>query len=114
MEIETAADILAELGNPVRLKVVRLLVKAGRDGVPVGRIQAELAIPASTLSHHLNHLKSVGLIQQRREQTTLWCVMHYELLESAISFLTNECCFGLSVETAKMTKTESTQVEFSQ
>jgi DNA-binding transcriptional ArsR family regulator len=101
MEIETAADILAELGNPIRLKVVRLLVKAGRDGVPVGRIQTELAIPSSTLSHHLNHLKSVGLIKQRREHTTLWCVMHYELLEGAIAFLTNECCFGLSTETLK-------------
>ena len=111
MEIETAADILAELGNPIRLKVVRLLVKAGRDGVPVGRIQAELAIPASTLSHHLNHLKAVGLIRQEREQTTLLCVMHYELLESVIAFLTNECCFGISAETAK---TESTLFEFTQ
>jgi DNA-binding transcriptional ArsR family regulator len=111
MEIENVADILAELGNPIRLKVVRLLVKAGRDGVPVGRIQAELAIPASTLSHHLNHLKAVGLIKQRREHTTLWCVMHYELLEGAMAFLTNECCFGLSTETAKTTKTARTLVE---
>jgi DNA-binding transcriptional ArsR family regulator len=111
MEIENVADILAELGNPIRLKVVRLLVKAGRDGVPVGRIQAELAIPASTLSHHLNHLKAVGLIKQRREHTTLWCVMHYELLEGAMAFLTNECCFGLSNETAKTTKTARTLVE---
>jgi DNA-binding transcriptional ArsR family regulator len=111
MEIENVADILAELGNPIRLKVVRLLVKAGRDGVPVGRIQAELAIPASTLSHHLNHLKAVGLIKQRREHTTLWCVMHYEILEGAMAFLTNECCFGLSTETAKTTKTARTLVE---
>jgi len=111
MEIENVADILAELGNPIRLKVVRLLVKAGRDGVPVGRIQAELAIPASTLSHHLNHLKAVGLIKQRREHTTLWCVMHYELLEGAMAFLTNECCFCLSTETAKTTKTARTLVE---
>lgn len=35
MEIETAAEILAELENPVRLKVVRLLVQAGKGGVPV-------------------------------------------------------------------------------
>jgi DNA-binding transcriptional ArsR family regulator len=111
MEIENVADILAELGNPIRLKVVRLLVKAGRDGVPVGRIQAELAIPASTLSHHLNHLKAVGLIKQRREHTTLWCVMHYEILEGAMAFLTNECCFGLSSQTAKTTKTARTLVE---
>ena len=87
MEIEIAAKILAELGNPVRLKVVRLLVKAGRNGVPVGRIQTELAIPASTLSHHLNHLKAVGLIRQQREQTTLLCVMHYELLEGTFSII---------------------------
>ncbi|MBC8258909.1 MAG: helix-turn-helix transcriptional regulator [SAR324 cluster bacterium] len=101
MEIETAAKILAELGNPVRLKVVRLLVQAGRDGVSVGRIQDTLKIPASTLSHHLKHLKSVGLIIQRREQTTLWCVMDYNLLEGVMGFLTDECCFGLPSENTK-------------
>jgi len=95
MEIEKVATILAELGNPVRLKVVRLLVQVGKGGVPVGRIQAELGIPASTLSHHLSHLKAVGLIWQQRERTTLWCVMDYELLNSVIAFLKEECCIGL-------------------
>ncbi|MBS1254636.1 MAG: HTH-type transcriptional repressor CzrA [Deltaproteobacteria bacterium] len=109
MQIETVAEILAELGNPVRLKVVRLLVQAGEDGVPVGRIQEEVGIPASTLSHHLSHLKSVGLIHQRREQTSLWCVMNYTQLESVIAFLTNECCLGLTSE-APETDTEAEEM----
>ena len=98
MGIETAAAILAELGNPIRLEVIRLLVQAGKGGVPVGRIQAELGIPASTLSHHLSHLTAVGLIRQQRERTTLWCVMDYTLLNGVIAFLMKECCVGLPQE----------------
>ena len=102
MEIEAVATILAELGNPVRLRVIRLLVQAGKGGVPVGRIQAELGIPASTLSHHLSRLKAVDLIRQQRERTTLWCVMDYERLEAVMAFLTKECCFGLPPENSQI------------
>ena len=109
MELEAAAGILAEMGNPVRLQVIRLLVRAGTDGVPVGRIQEEVGIPASTLSHHLSHLKSVGLIHQRRERTMLWCVMNYPQLEAVTDFLTNECCRGLPPE-ALETATSAAEV----
>jgi hypothetical protein len=34
----------------------RILVRAGGEGVPVGRIQEKLGIPASTLSHHCKRL----------------------------------------------------------
>ena len=48
MEFEESADRLAALGNPTRLQIFRLLVKAGFDGMPVGAIQTELGVPAST------------------------------------------------------------------
>lgn len=92
MKLEIAADVLGQLGNETRLRIVRHLVKAGEDGVPVGELQARLSIPGSTLSHHLNHLKHAGLIQQRREGTTLYCVMRYETMENVIRFLTDKCC----------------------
>ena len=68
MKLEDAAETLAQLGNPTRLEVVRYLVKAGPSGVPVGSIQRQLKIPASTLTHHLKHLKGVGLLMQKREK----------------------------------------------
>ena len=54
MNLNQAARCLEKLGNPIRLEVFRLLVKAGGEGLPVGEIQDHLGIPASTLSHHLS------------------------------------------------------------
>jgi len=92
MKLEKAAEILEQLGSETRLRIVRHLVKAGEDGMPVGDLQARLSIPGSTLSHHLSHLKQAGLIHQRRDGTTLYCVMQYEMMESVIRFLTDKCC----------------------
>lgn len=95
MEIEKAAAILAKIGNPIRLQVVRLLVRAGNNGLMVGAIQKHLDIPASTLTHHLNHLKSVGLIKQSRQQASLICTLEYGILEELTEFLSAECCMGV-------------------
>lgn len=92
MKPAKAAQILGQLGNETRLRIVRHLVKAGEDGVPVGELQDHLSIPASTLSHHLRHLKHAGLIRQRREGTTLYCVMSYRTMDAVTRFLTEECC----------------------
>jgi ArsR family transcriptional regulator, arsenate/arsenite/antimonite-responsive transcriptional repressor len=37
-----------------------------------GEAQDELGIPASTLSHHLEKLQQVGLVNVRRVGTFLW------------------------------------------
>jgi len=92
MKLDTAALILSKIGNPTRLKIVRLLVRAGEQGMSVGAIQSRLGIPGSTLTHHISHLKKAGLIRQEREQATLFCKMEYERLEHLVSYLTEECC----------------------
>ena len=92
MKLDDAANILAKIGNPTRLKIVRLLVRAGDEGLAVGQIQKRLNIPGSTLTHHIAHLKSAGVIRQRRQQATLICTMEYEVLQALIDYLTEECC----------------------
>tara|TARA_R110002096_G_scaffold400174_1_gene596682 strand:+ start:109 stop:417 length:309 start_codon:yes stop_codon:yes gene_type:complete len=92
MKLETAANILAKIGNPTRLQIVRLLVRAGDEGLAVGAIQKKLKIPASTLTHHIGHLKSAGVINQQRLQATLICRMEYEVLNDLVAYLTEECC----------------------
>ncbi len=98
LDLDTAALLLAQLGNTTRLKIVRLLVRAGDEGLPVGEIQRTLEIPASTLSHHLHHLRSVGLIWQEREGTLLYCCIDYKLIDAIVGFLTDECCVGHSAK----------------
>ena len=92
MKIEQAAKQLEALGNPTRLKVYRALVRAGDDGLPVGRLQEKLDLAASTLSHHLHRLILTGLVTQERQVTTLICRAHYPAMNNLVGFLVDECC----------------------
>ncbi len=92
MNLEVVAKALKELGHPIRLSIYKSVVKAGYQGIAVGGLQEELGIPGSTLSHHISNLASAGLISQRREGRTLFCVAEYEYLEGVIGFLQDECC----------------------
>ena len=105
MELQTAADTLAQLGNPTRLEVVRFLVKAGPSGMTVGSIQKQLDIPASTLTYHLKHLKGVGLLTQKREKTNLWCSINFDRLHEVSDFLLEEYC-SFSLRESDKAKTE--------
>ena len=92
MNIEQAARQLEALGNPTRLKIYRTLVRAGEEGMAVGRLQERLDIAASTLSHHLKALIAVGLVTQTREGTTLVCHTNYNLMRGLIEYMAEECC----------------------
>lgn len=92
LDYDTAAMLLGELGNQTRLKIVRELVRAGNSGLPVGDIQKTLGVPHSTLSHHLNHLKSAGMVRQQREGTVLRCFVNFDKIDRIFRFLTEECC----------------------
>jgi DNA-binding transcriptional ArsR family regulator len=92
MKLEKAAAQMEALGNPTRLNIYRILVRAGDAGLPVGRIQEQLDIPASTLSHHCKRLVDTGLVTQERQATTLICRAHYPAMQSLIGYLADECC----------------------
>lgn len=92
MKTTDAAPRLEALGNPTRLAIFRLLVRAGEAGLPVGRIQQRLVLPASTLSHHLKALCATGLVRQTRERTTLICTADFKLMRGLVDFLAAECC----------------------
>lgn len=92
MTPEQAAAQLEALGSPVRLRIYRALVRAGADGLPVGRVQRMLGMPASTLSHHCRRLVETGLVTQERRGTTLVCRADYPAMQGLIGYLADECC----------------------
>jgi ArsR family transcriptional regulator len=91
-ELVRFADMLAALGTETRLRITRLLLSAHPEGMVVGEIGAELGIPASTLSHHLEKLKNEGLVTVRRESTFLRCTANTQALQEVVGFLFAECC----------------------
>ncbi len=92
MNLEKAAGRCSELGNVTRLSIFRLLVRAGKYGLPVGEIQKHLEIPGSTLTHHLQRLIKVGLVKQRRESRILYCVPQMDAIQELAGYLLSECC----------------------
>ena len=92
MNIEEAARQLESIGNPTRLRIFRVLVRAGLDGLPMGSLQQKVAIPASTLSHHCRRLIEAGLAHQERNGTTLICRANYRAMSALIGYLADECC----------------------
>ena len=86
------ADMLAALGSEARLRIVRLLLAAHREGLVVGEIGSELGIPPSTLSHHLDKLKNEDLVAVRRDGTFLCHTANTETLQETVGFLFAECC----------------------
>ncbi len=91
-EVAKFADMLSAMGTEPRLRIIRLLLSAHPGGLIVGDIASELEISGSTLSHHLEKLKSEQLIKVRREGTFLWYSANTESLQELLGFLYAECC----------------------
>ena len=86
------ADMFSAMGAEPRLRIMRALLAAHPLGMIAGDIGAEVDIPASTLSHHLDKLKNEGLINVRRESTFLRYSANTEALQELLGFLYAECC----------------------
>ena len=94
MEIENAVAALGALAQQSRLEVFRLLVEAGRDGLPAGQIAERLKIPAPTLSFHLSQLRHAGLVEMRRDGRSLIYAADFDGTNELMGFRTENCCTG--------------------
>jgi DNA-binding transcriptional ArsR family regulator len=92
---QQAADALAALGNRTRLRVFKLLVRAGREGTNVGTLQRHLGIPATTLAHHVATLTQAGLMAQERRGREVICTANYQAVNAVLAYVKAECCAGL-------------------
>ena len=91
-QVTKYADMFSAIGTEPRLRIMQVLMSAHPDGMVVNEIQAELEIPNSTLSHHLDKLRNEGLINVQRESTFLRYTANIEALRELLQFLYAECC----------------------
>jgi ArsR family transcriptional regulator, arsenate/arsenite/antimonite-responsive transcriptional repressor len=91
-QVTKFADMFSAMGTDARLRIMQLLLKAHPEGLVVSEIQAELGIPGSTLSHHLDKLRNEGLVNVRRESTFLRYTADTQALQEVLQFLYAECC----------------------
>ena len=86
------ADMFSAMGTEPRLRIMQLLLTAHPEGLVVNEIQDELGIPNSTLSHHLDKLRTEDLVAVKREGTFLRYTANTEALQELLQFLYAECC----------------------
>lgn len=92
---QAAADALAALGNRTRLRIFKLLVRAGPGGTNIGALQRLLGIPATTMGHHLGTLTMAGLVGQERRGREVICTARFRAVSEVLAYVKEECCAGI-------------------
>ncbi|MEP9354666.1 metalloregulator ArsR/SmtB family transcription factor [Xanthobacter sp. KR7-65] len=95
MDETQALAAFAGLSQETRLRIVRLLVQAGPDGMPAGAIgEAMGGASSSRMSFHLAHLEQAGLVRSRRDGRSIIYSAVYGALSDLVAFLMRDCCSG--------------------
>ncbi len=88
-----AAARFAALGSEQRLQVLRILVRAGPQGLTIGTLGERSAITGSTLTHHVKLLVAADLVQQKKQGRNIICAaVAHQAVHDMSQFLLTECC----------------------
>ncbi|MGB4588870.1 MAG: metalloregulator ArsR/SmtB family transcription factor [Clostridiaceae bacterium] len=85
-QYQRKAEILKALGHPVRLCIVTGLIDT--HGCNVTHIQDCIGLPQSTISQHIQKLKSAGIIEGKRTGTEITYVVSDDLTKQIIKLIT--------------------------
>jgi len=85
------ANLFRVLGHPARVRILELLRGGERS---VGSLQAELGLDSGGTSQHLSALRRIGLVESRREGTSVFYRVDdehvFELLEAGRAIITRQ------------------------
>ena len=94
MDTKQAVVKLASLAQETRLRIFRLLVETGSDGLNATAIADALELAPATLSFHIAHLARSGLVLARQESRFIFYSVEYTAMDDLIAFLSQNCCKG--------------------
>ena len=94
MKKHDALAALAALAQDNRLDMFRLLVEAGPEGVPAGKVSDKLGLAPNTLTFHFDRLRDAGLVTVRREGRSMIYAAQFGTMNALLAYLTENCCQG--------------------
>lgn len=100
MNQTSAVHSLTALAHDARLRIFRILVGAGPEGLTPSILASMLALPASTLSFHLKELVNADLVTVEREGRQLFYRPNLIHMNELLGYLVDHCCQGQSCKPA--------------
>ncbi len=100
MEEADVVKALGALAQETRLRIFRLLVVAGPQGMTPGHMSEQLGASSTALSFHLKELSHTGLIDVERDGRNLIYRAHFDRMNALLGYLTEYCCAGQPCEVA--------------
>ncbi len=83
---------LKALADPVRIKLLSLVLAAGLDGIRNADLTRELRVTDATVSHHLRQLSRAGLLTATREGASTYYVADRSALGALVRVMDPHCC----------------------
>lgn len=96
MDITNSVKAFAALAQENRLKVFRLLVRYGHEGMSAGEIARRFDVPQNTMSSHLSILANAGLVTAERQGRSIIYRTDFVGTRELLSFIMEDCCQGAS------------------
>jgi ArsR family transcriptional regulator len=94
METSVAIGAFGALAQETRLRLFRILIDAGPEGLSAGALAERTGAVPSSLSHHLSALEHAGLVSFVRRHRNLIYSVDPAMVRNLISFLVDDCCGG--------------------
>jgi len=89
-----AGPVADALGQPTRLGIFQLLMRAEPDGRLAGSIAEDIGCPHNTLSSHLAILARAGLVRGTREGRAIIYRADVEGMRALLRYIVDDCCNG--------------------
>jgi DNA-binding transcriptional ArsR family regulator len=92
MDERQALIAFGALSQETRLRLLRLLVIAGPEGIAAGALAEKVEVSPSNVSFHLKELERAGLVTTRRDARSIVYSAEYDALSGLLRFLMEDCC----------------------
>ncbi|KAB2335206.1 metalloregulator ArsR/SmtB family transcription factor [Bacillus mesophilum] len=78
MQLNRIVAFHKTMGDPTRIRIVHLLAKGPLHGQAIA---GKLGLTPPTITHHLNKLKDINLVYQRRDKNTIYFYLNESVLQ---------------------------------
>jgi len=89
-----AVKALTAMAHEGRLRLLRILVQAGPEGLLAGELARKVEVAATTASAQLLVLSNAGLVTSQRDGRRVIYRVDYSSLEGLMGYLLEDCCGG--------------------